>query len=60
MSKRADKRLICSSMAPRADEAERRCGDERYTAGLKNRFLDNRLTVNVEGFYYDYRNFQVR
>ena len=30
-----------------------------YTAGVKSRFLDNRLQVNVEGFYYDYGNFQV-
>lgn len=26
-----------------------------YTAGIKNRFLDNRLQLNLEGFYYDYR-----
>jgi iron complex outermembrane receptor protein len=27
-----------------------------YTAGIKNRFLDNKLQVNVSGFYYDYTN----
>lgn len=25
-----------------------------YQAGLKGRFLDNRLQINTEGFYYDY------
>ncbi|WP_053833509.1 TonB-dependent receptor [Croceibacterium atlanticum] len=30
-----------------------------YTIGLKNRFLDNRLQVNLEGFYYDYKNLQM-
>ena len=30
-----------------------------YQLGLKSRFLDNRVTLNVEGFYYDYKNFQV-
>ena len=30
-----------------------------YQAGVKSRFLDNRVTLNVEGFYYDYKNFQV-
>jgi iron complex outermembrane receptor protein len=30
-----------------------------YTTGIKNRVLDNRLTLNLEGFYYDYKNYQV-
>ncbi|MEO6338701.1 MAG: TonB-dependent receptor, partial [Caulobacteraceae bacterium] len=30
-----------------------------YTIGSKNRFLDNRLQLNVEGFYWDYKNQQV-
>ena len=30
-----------------------------YEVGSKNRFLDNRLEVNIDGFYYDYRNYQV-
>jgi iron complex outermembrane receptor protein len=30
-----------------------------YVAGMKNRSLSDRLTLNVEGFYYDYRNYQV-
>lgn len=30
-----------------------------YQAGLKSRFFDNRVQLNVEGFYYDYKNFQV-
>ena len=30
-----------------------------YTIGAKNRFLNNRLQVNVEGFYWDYTNQQV-
>ncbi|GLT00779.1 TonB-dependent receptor [Sphingobium jiangsuense] len=25
-----------------------------YTAGLKSRFMDNRLQLNIEGFYWDY------
>ena len=27
--------------------------------GFKNRFLDNRLQVNIDGFHYDYKGFQV-
>ena len=30
-----------------------------YAIGSKNRFLDNRLQLNVEGFYVDYRDQQV-
>lgn len=30
-----------------------------YTAVLKNRFLDRKLTLNVEGFYYDYKDLLV-
>lgn len=30
-----------------------------YTVGLKNRFLGNRLQVNLEGFYYDYKGLQL-
>ncbi|ABQ71639.1 TonB-dependent receptor (plasmid) [Rhizorhabdus wittichii RW1] len=30
-----------------------------YTVGSKNRFLDNRLQLNLEAFYWDYRNQQV-
>jgi len=30
-----------------------------YQAGVKSRFLDNRVQLNVEGFYYDYKNYQV-
>lgn len=40
----------------------RRYNDVRlkaYTAGLKSIFFDNRVRFNAEGFYYDYRNFQV-
>lgn len=29
-----------------------------YVIGVKNRFLDNRLQVNVEGFWLDYENYQ--
>ena len=29
-----------------------------YEAGVKNRFLDNRLQLNVSGFYWDYKNHQ--
>jgi len=32
---------------------------DAYTAGLKSEFLDHRVRVNLEGFYYDYRNIQV-
>ena len=28
-----------------------------YTAGAKNRFLNNKLQVNVSTYYYDYRNY---
>ncbi|OYX92241.1 MAG: TonB-dependent receptor, partial [Novosphingobium sp. 35-62-5] len=30
-----------------------------YTVGAKNRFLDNRLQLNVEAFYWDYKDQQV-
>jgi len=30
-----------------------------YTVGIKNRFFDNRLQVNIEGFYLKYSNQQV-
>jgi iron complex outermembrane recepter protein len=30
-----------------------------YEAGLKTRFADNRLQLNVSGFYYDYSNQQI-
>lgn len=30
-----------------------------YTAGLKNRLFGHRLTLNLEAFYYDYKNYQV-
>ncbi len=30
-----------------------------YTVGIKNRFLDNRVQLNVEGFWWDYTNQQV-
>nr|WP_231848788.1 TonB-dependent receptor [Sphingobium sp. SYK-6] len=29
-----------------------------YQAGIKNRFFDNRLQLNVEGFYWDYKDKQ--
>lgn len=31
-----------------------------YMLGSKNRFLDNRLQVNVEAFHYDYEDYQVQ
>jgi iron complex outermembrane recepter protein len=30
-----------------------------WTLGMKNRLFDNRLTLNVEAFAYNYRNYQV-
>lgn len=30
-----------------------------YTVGLKNRFLDNRLQLNLEGFYWKYKDQQI-
>ncbi len=30
-----------------------------YTVGLKNRFFDNRVQLNIEGFWWDYTNQQV-
>jgi len=29
-----------------------------YTAGLKNRFFDNRLQLNLAAYYYDYQNYK--
>jgi iron complex outermembrane receptor protein len=29
-----------------------------YEAGIKNRFFDNTLTLNLNAFYYDYTNYQ--
>lgn len=43
------------------DGLDNRYEPEKLTAyefGSKNRFLDNRLQVNIAGFYYDYKNFQ--
>ncbi|MBB6254608.1 TonB-dependent receptor [Nitrospirillum iridis] len=30
-----------------------------YEVGVKNQFMDKRLQLNLTGFYYDYRDFQV-
>lgn len=30
-----------------------------YTVGLRNRFLDNKVQFNVEGFYWDYKDLQL-
>lgn len=30
-----------------------------YTAGIKNQLLGDTLRLNVEGFYYDYKNYQL-
>jgi iron complex outermembrane recepter protein len=30
-----------------------------YTLGIKNRFLDNRVQLNAEAFYWDYKNLQL-
>lgn len=30
-----------------------------YQGGLRNRFLDNRLQVNLEAFYWDYKDLQI-
>jgi iron complex outermembrane receptor protein len=32
---------------------------DAYTAGVKSEYLQHRLRVNFEGFYYDYKNIQV-
>lgn len=31
-----------------------------YTAGARNRFLDGSLTLNLEAFYYDYKDYQLQ
>jgi iron complex outermembrane recepter protein len=31
-----------------------------YTAGIKNRFLDGRLELNDEAYYYDYKNYLIQ
>jgi len=31
-----------------------------YTVGVKNRFLDDRLQLNVEAYYYDYRDLYIQ
>ena len=33
---------------------------DAYTVGFKSEYLQHRLRVNVEGFYYDYKNIQVQ
>lgn len=30
-----------------------------YAVGAKNRLAEGRLTLNLEGFYYDYKNYQI-
>jgi iron complex outermembrane receptor protein len=48
---------ICPAFTPVADaEPERLLA---YEAGIKNRFWDGRLMLNLTGFYYDYENLQV-
>jgi iron complex outermembrane receptor protein len=32
---------------------------DAYTVGLKSEYLQHRLRVNIEGFYYDFKNIQV-
>ncbi|AEG51521.1 TonB-dependent receptor [Sphingobium chlorophenolicum L-1] len=32
---------------------------DAYEAGLKTQFFNNRLRLNISGFYYDYRNLQL-
>jgi iron complex outermembrane receptor protein len=32
---------------------------DAYTIGLKSEYLQRKLRVNIEGFYYDYKNIQV-
>ena len=32
---------------------------DAYTVGLKSEYLQRKLRVNIEGFYYDYKNIQV-
>ena len=32
---------------------------DAYTVGIKSEYLQHRLRVNIEGFYYDYKNVQV-
>lgn len=31
-----------------------------YTAGVKNRFADGRIQLNLEAFYYDYKDYQLQ
>ena len=31
-----------------------------YSAGIKNRFLNNRMQLNLEAYYYDYKNQQIQ
>ncbi|MET0986171.1 MAG: TonB-dependent receptor [Steroidobacteraceae bacterium] len=33
---------------------------DAYTAGIKSEWLDNRLRVNAEAYYYDYKDIQVQ
>jgi iron complex outermembrane receptor protein len=33
---------------------------DAYTVGLKSEYLQHRLRVNIEGFYYDYQDIQVQ
>jgi iron complex outermembrane receptor protein len=30
-----------------------------YTLGIKNRFMDNKIQLNIEGFYWDYKDLQL-
>nr|WP_246463241.1 TonB-dependent receptor [Nitrospirillum iridis] len=46
-----------SQLPPQTYEPEKLTA---YEVGAKNRFLDNRLEVNAEAYYYDYKNYQLQ
>jgi iron complex outermembrane receptor protein len=45
--------------APRQTLAFRPETITAYTVGLRNRFMDNKLQLNLEGFYWDYKDLQL-
>lgn len=45
---------------PRNDNLVKPAKLTSYTVGVKNRFLDDRLQLNLEAYYYDYRDLYIQ
>jgi iron complex outermembrane recepter protein len=52
---------VAPNYTPPADAGSTQASDpeilKAYTIGIKNRFLENKLQVNLAAYYYDYKNY---